>query len=99
MTATGDTTHERPFWLTKHRLVERRGTRVVDGGDAVLLGEREDAEDATDADDAVLGVDGGAERADRRAGGSRAGEQLLRAVLGFVQMSSESRLRLMFTIH
>ena len=56
-----------------------RGLRgVVDGGGAVLLREREHAEDAPHAVGAVARVDLAAERADVRAGVSRAGEQLQR---------------------
>ena len=61
---------------------ERRGARVIDGGDAVLLRQREDAEDATDADDPVLRMDRGAERPDRRTRGDRASEKVLGARRG-----------------
>jgi len=58
--------------------VERRLRRIIDDGDAMFPGQREDTEDLPDAMGAVVGVEMTAEGADRRPGGGGPAQQCQR---------------------
>ena len=72
---------------------ERRLGRVVGGGRAVVLREREDAEDAAHAGGALVVVDVGADRVEMRAGVARAREERDASVAGVRAGRSGSAMR------